>query len=139
MSAAAMPLRVFVVEDSPFVRERLVESLTVPGVVEVVGQAEGEAEAVAALRATPWDALVLDLELRQGNGFGVLKAIGRQRPQDAKVIVLTNYAVAPMRDASLALGADFVFDKLHDSRRVREVLAAMARRGRRRDGDGGNA
>lgn len=139
MAAAAMPIRVFLVEDSPFVRERLVESLTVPGTVEVIGQAEGEAEAVAALRATPWDALILDLELKQGNGFGVLKAIGRQRPRGAKVIVLTNYAVAPMRDASLALGADFVFDKMHDSRRVREVLAAMACREQRCDGGGGNA
>jgi len=129
MSGSA-PVRVFLVEDSPFVRERLIESLTLPGAVEVVGQATGEAEAVAALRATPWDALILDLELRQGNGFGVLKAIGPQRPRGAKVIVLTNYAVTPMREASLALGADFFFDKMRDSRRVREVLAAMADRGR---------
>lgn len=136
---SASPIRVFLVEDSPFVRERLVESLTVPGAVEVVGQAEGEAEAVEALRATPWDALILDLELRQGNGFGVLKAIGPRRPRGAKVIVLTNYAVAPMRDASLALGADFVFDKMRDSRRVREVLAAMAARGQPRDAGGCSA
>ncbi len=126
--AESSPVRVFLVEDSPFVRERLVESLTVVGAIEVVGQVEGEAEAVAALRSMPWDALILDLELRQGNGFGVLKAIGRQRPAGAKVIVLTNYAVKPMREASLALGADFVFDKMRESQRVREVLTAMAAR-----------
>jgi two-component system OmpR family response regulator len=120
------PLRVFVVEDSRFVRERLVESLTVPGVIEVIGQAEGEAEAIAALRAASWNALVLDLELKQGSGFGVLKAIGRQRPPGTRVFVLTNYAVAPMRDASLTLGADVVFDKMRDARRLRDALAALA-------------
>jgi DNA-binding NarL/FixJ family response regulator len=126
MSAAATPIRVFLVEDSPFVRERLAETLTAPGKVEVIGQADNETEAVAALRAAPWDALILDLELRQGSGFGVLKAIRQRRPPGAKVIVLTNYAVAPMRDASLALGADYVFDKMRDWRHVRDMLAAMA-------------
>jgi len=126
MSTIAAPVRVFVVEDSRFVRERLVESLSLSGRIEVIGQAEGEAEAIAALRSLPWDALVLDLELKQGNGFGVLRAIGRQRRPGARVFVMTNYAVAPMRDASLALGADFVFDKMRDSRRLREALAAMA-------------
>lgn len=124
--AASFPVRVFVVEDSPFVRERLIESLTVAGTVEVIGQAEGEAEAVAALRAVPWNALVLDLELKQGTGFGVLRAIAPCRPEGAKIIVLTNYAVKPMREASLALGADFVFDKMRETPRVREVLDAMA-------------
>lgn len=128
------PLRVFLVEDSPFVRERLIESLTVPGAIEVIGQAEGEAEAVAALSAGLWDALILDLELKQGNGFGVLKAIGPRRPRGATIIVLTNYAVAPMRDASLALGADYVFDKMRDGRRVRDVLARLASRAQQRDG-----
>lgn len=128
------PIRVFLVEDSPFVRERLVESLTIAGAVEVVGHAEGEAQAVAALRSTSWDALILDLELRQGNGFGVLKAIGRGRPAGTKVIVLTNYAVKPMREASIALGADFVFDKMRESQRVREVLNAMAPRAAGRPG-----
>lgn len=132
MTVDSPPLRVFVVEDSPLVRERLVESLTVPGAIEVIGQAEGEAEAIAALRATSWDALILDLELRQGSGFGVLKAIVPRRPQGAKVIVLTNHAVMPVREASLSLGADFVFDKMHDARQVREVLAAMASRQRPR-------
>jgi two-component system, OmpR family, response regulator len=126
--ASSSPIRVFLVEDSPFVRERLVESLTIAGAVEVVGQADSEAQAVAALRSTPWDALILDLELRQGNGFGVLRAIGQERPAGAKVIVLTNYAVEPMRRASVALGADFVFDKMRESQRVREVLNAMATR-----------
>jgi DNA-binding NarL/FixJ family response regulator len=125
--AGTAPVRVFLVEDSPIVRMRLVESLTVPGKVEVVGQADTEADAVAALRTTPWDALVLDLSLKQGTGLGVLKAIRPWRQPDTMVIVLTNYAATPMRQASLAQGADLVLDKMHELHRVRETLDALAR------------
>jgi DNA-binding NarL/FixJ family response regulator len=124
---APPPVRVFLVEDSPIVRMRLVESLTVPGKVEVVGQADTEADAVAALRTTPWDALILDLALKQGTGLGVLKAIRPWRPPGTKVIVLTNYAGTPMRQASLAQGADLVLDKMHEWHRVRDALDALAR------------
>jgi DNA-binding NarL/FixJ family response regulator len=121
------PVRVFLVEDSPIVRLRLAEALTSPGTIEVVGEADSEAEAVAALRSTPWNALILDLTLKQGSGLGVLKAIRPWRPPGAKIIVLTNYAATPMRQASLAQGADLVLDKMHESHQVREVLDAMAR------------
>jgi DNA-binding NarL/FixJ family response regulator len=121
------PVRVFLVEDSPIVRLRLAEALTTPGTIEVVGEADSEAEAVAALRSTPWNALILDLTLKQGSGLGVLKAIRPWRPPGAKIIVLTNYAATPMRQASLAQGADLVLDKMHESHQVREVLDAMAR------------
>jgi len=121
------PVRVFLVEDSPIVRLRLAEALTIPGTIEVVGEADSEAEAVAALRRTPWNALILDLTLKQGSGLGVLKAIRPWRPPGAKIIVLTNCAATPMRQASLAQGADLVLDKMHESHQVREVLDAMAR------------
>ena len=45
---------------------------------------------------------------------------------DAKVIVLTNYAFPQYRAKSLALGADFFFDKSREYHRVREVLEGIA-------------
>jgi two-component system, OmpR family, response regulator len=125
MSAPA-PLRVVLVEDSPIIRERLVESLTATGHVEVVGQADSERAAVAALASGEWDAVILDLQLKQGTGLGVLKALAPVRPAGAKVIVLTNYAIAQYRDRSLALGADYFFDKSREYDRVRSVLEELA-------------
>jgi len=130
------PVRVFLVEDSPIVRQRLVELLTVPGQVEVVGEADTEADAVAALRTAPWNALVLDLALKQGTGLGVLRAIRAWRPPASKVIVLTNYAATLMHHASLAQGADLVLDKMRESHRLREELAVLARQKRRPPADG---
>lgn len=125
MSSIA-PLRVFLVEDSPIIRERLVESLVSPGRVEVVGFADTEQSAIAALRAAPWDALVLDLHLKQGTGLGVLKAIAAGRSANSKVIVLTNYAIPQFRQRSIALGADYFFDKSREYYRVKSVLEDLA-------------
>jgi DNA-binding NarL/FixJ family response regulator len=120
------PLRVLLIEDSPLIRERLAESLATPGRVEIIGQADSEQAAIGLLAAAPWDVMVLDLQLRHGTGLGVLRALTSRRPANAKVIVLTNYAFPQYRAKSLALGADFFFDKAREYHRVREVLDSLA-------------
>jgi two-component system, OmpR family, response regulator len=120
--AGDSPLRVLLVEDSPLIRERLAESIAEPGRIEIVGQADSEQTAIGMLGAAPWDAMVLDLQLRHGTGLGVLRALISRRPPGVKVIVLTNYAFPQYRAKSLALGADYFFDKAREYHRVREVL-----------------
>jgi DNA-binding NarL/FixJ family response regulator len=123
-------LRVVIVEDSAIIRARLSETLGEIPNVEIVGQAETEAEALALLRQGDWDAAVLDLQLKQGTGLGVLKVLGKAtRPPHAKIIVFTNYAFPQYRDRSMLLGADFFFDKAREFHRVREVLADLANGG----------
>jgi DNA-binding NarL/FixJ family response regulator len=119
------PLRVLLVEDSPLIRERLAESISDPGRIEIVGQADSEQAAIGMLGAH-WDAMVLDLQLRHGTGLGVLRALISRRPPNVKVIVLTNYAFPQYRAKSMALGADFFFDKAREYHRVREVLDDLA-------------
>ena len=92
-----MSLRVFLVEDNPMIRERLIESLTATGAIDVVGHADTEWQAVEALSDGSWDAVLLDLQLKQGTGLGVLRAIGPSRPLGAKIVVLTTYAIPPYR------------------------------------------
>jgi two-component system OmpR family response regulator len=118
-------VRVFIVEDSPVIRERLTESLSSPGRIDVVGYAESEANAVAALQAGDWDAVILDLQLKEGNGLRVLKALRAAR-EGKLIIVLTNYAFPQYRARSEQLGADYFFDKSREYHRVREVLEQRA-------------
>src|SRR5258706_2813669 len=120
-------LRVVIVEDSAMIRARLAETLAEIPKLEIVGQAETEAEAVSLLRQGGWDATILDLQLKKGTGLGVLKAIAQgNRPAEAKVIVFTNFAFPQYKERSLMLGADFFFDKSREFHRVREVLAELA-------------
>ena len=123
----AAKLRVVIVEDSAIVRARLAESLAEISKVEIVGQAETEADALTLLRQAQWDAAVVDLQLRQGTGLGVLKALGQElRPSNTTVIVLTDYAHPQYRDRSLSLGADYFFDKASEFHRALAVLKQLA-------------
>lgn len=123
------PLRVLIVEDSKRLREQLGESIFSPGRIEVVGYAETEAEALELLAHAPCDVVVLDLQLRQGNGLAVLKAL-RATParESVTVIVLTNFAFPHFRDRSLKLGANYFFDKAKEYDRVRDVLEELVAR-----------
>jgi DNA-binding NarL/FixJ family response regulator len=119
--------RVVIVEDSAIIRARLSETLTEIPNVEIVAQAETESDALAILRQGRWDAAVLDLQLKHGTGLGVLKVLRQgARPDHAKVIVFTNYAFPQYRERSLALGADYFFDKAREFDRVRQVVAELA-------------
>ena len=123
--SAQMSLRnlsVLLVEDSRVLAERLRETLlSVPG-VQLAGTVDSEADAVAALQRHPVDVLLLDLHLRQGTGFGVLRAIPSDQAKKLVVIVLTNYDLAEYRRASAALGARHFLDKLRDFDRLPSLL-----------------
>ena len=120
-------LRVVIVEDSAIIRARLSEALSEIPNVAIVGQVETEADALAILAQAKWDAAVLDLQLKQGTGLGVLKSLARgTRPANTKIIVFTNYAFPQYRDRSMLLGADYFFDKSREFHRVREVLLTLA-------------
>ena len=115
-------LSVLLVEDSRVLAERLRETLlSVPG-VQLAGTVDSEAEAVAALQRQPVDVVLLDLHLRQGTGFGVLRAIPSDQVRKTVVIVLTNYDLAEYRRAAAALGARHFLDKLRDFERLPTLL-----------------
>jgi DNA-binding NarL/FixJ family response regulator len=122
-------LSVLLVEDSRVLAERLRETLlSVPG-VQLLGTVDSEAEAVAALQRHPVDVLLLDLHLRQGTGFGVLRAIPTDQAKKVVVIVLTNYDLAEYRRAAAALGARYFLDKLRDFDRLPSLLQQIGDEG----------
>jgi two-component system OmpR family response regulator len=115
-------LSVLLVEDSRVLAERLRETLlSVPG-VQLAGTVDSEADAVAVLQRQPVDVVLLDLHLRQGTGFGVLRAIPNDQVRKTVVIVLTNYDLAEYRRAAAALGARHFLDKLRDFERLPILL-----------------
>jgi DNA-binding NarL/FixJ family response regulator len=108
-------LKVFLVEDSPVIRQNLVGALEEMAPVTVVGHAESAAAATALLsgQPPPCDLAIVDVFLRAGIGLDVLRALREQHSPVARV-VLTNYATPDIRSQCLALRADRVFDKSGD-------------------------
>ena len=127
-------LRIFLVEDSAMLRDRLSEAIATWGAVRMVGHAETEAAADAALRAGDWDVLILDLQLLQGTGLGVLRNLRAYRKPGTSVIVLTNYAIPSYRARSMELGADYFFDKTKDFSKIKEVFSELAEKKRAASG-----
>jgi DNA-binding NarL/FixJ family response regulator len=117
------PQAVYLVEDSPLVRERLLEMLgAVPG-ARVVGMAAGADEAIRDILAKRPDIVVLDIRLAQGSGFDVLRALRARAPR-IDVYMLSGFDSDPYRRLALQLGARDFFDKAIDFGRVRDIVAA---------------
>lgn len=122
---AQKPLQALVVEDSPAIAERLVEMLNIPGRVEVVATATTEAEAVAACVGRVFDIAVVDLQLAQGTGFGVIRRLRADAGRHTTIVVLTNHAVPALKIASFEAGADHFLDKSKDFPAVPRVVEEL--------------
>ena len=68
---------------------------------------------VLQVQAPAVDLAVVDLFLRQGHGFGVLRRCRRNKPHQ-KAVVLSNYSREPVPDYAREAGADAFFDKSFD-------------------------
>jgi DNA-binding NarL/FixJ family response regulator len=120
-----IPLRVLLVEDSALLVQRISELVNALPFVRLAGNVNSEAAAIERLDAGGIDAVILDLQLHTGTGFGVLKAL-RKRDAMPPVIVFTNFAIAAYRDSALALGAAHFLDKSRDYDQLPSVLQEMS-------------
>lgn len=121
-SSAVTPLKVFLVEDSQALTERLVQAITVLSGVELVGATDSEAVAIAVGKDV--DVIVLDLHLKQGTGFGVMRALATAQNKPI-IIVLTNFDASEYKNAALAYGADHFLDKARDFARLPVLLTEI--------------
>jgi DNA-binding NarL/FixJ family response regulator len=120
------PLKVYIVEDSPVLRERVIESLNESGNSCIVGLADTEDAAVDGIVDAAPDAVVLDIQLREGNGLNVLRRLRNidmeHRPL---VIILTNYNYPEFRYRAMTAGTDYFFDKATELHRVAEIIGSL--------------
>jgi DNA-binding NarL/FixJ family response regulator len=116
-------LRILLVEDSELLAERLREVLGQICGVEVVGTVVDERAAVDMARERAIDVLILDLQLKQGTGFGVVRSLGPNRPA---IIVFTNYALPEYRRRAEQLGVEYFLNKSLDFERLPDVIKTLA-------------
>ena len=114
-------LRVLLVEDSKVLTERLTEAIRQIPEVELIGTVDTEAGALAVVKRDTVDVIILDLHLKQGTGFGVMRALATTHLKP-RIIVLTNYDLPEYKNAAIALGATHFLDKARDYGRLPEVL-----------------
>jgi two-component system, OmpR family, response regulator len=121
-------LSVLLVEDSRLLTDRLREAiLSVPG-TQLAGAVDSESDAVATLQRMPVDVVLLDIHLRHGTGFGVLRALADGQFKNVVAIVLTNHDLGEYRRAAAELGARHFLDKMRDFDRLPALLQQIGTR-----------
>jgi two-component system OmpR family response regulator len=123
-SPSASSIKILLVEDSKVLAERLSEAIAQVAGVNLIGTTDTEGVAIAVAIKEDVDVIVLDLHLKQGTGFGVMRALATLQRKPT-VIVLTNFGLPEYEKASLAFGAALFLDKARDFARLPELLAKI--------------
>lgn len=126
-------MKVFVVEDSPAVRERLLELVGEVEDTEIVGEASTFDQAVAGITRTRPDVAILDIKLADDRGTGI-DVLNQVRPvlPAMKTIVMSNFATPQHMKASADAGADYFLDKTAEFDRIAGILIELQGAGRAR-------
>lgn len=103
-------MKVFLVDDSAVIRQRLKRMIADVQEIEVTGEAGDANEATRAILQNKPDVVLLDIHLLGGSGIDVLQSVKKDQPAPA-VIVLTNYPYPQYRQKCLEAGADYFFVK----------------------------
>jgi DNA-binding NarL/FixJ family response regulator len=103
-------IRIAIVEDQRIVREAIAALLAREADFAVVGEAATAPEGIAlAVRERP-DVLILDINLPQGSGVEVARAVREQAPE-VKIVALSVHNNAPFVHTMLRAGAVGYIDK----------------------------
>ncbi len=110
-------MNLLIVDDSDFIRERLVAIFEDSEKIGVVYQARNSYEAIEQLNAFSPEMVLLDIRIPGDNGIKVLEKFKKLRPE-TWIIMLTNYPYEQYRKRCLELGADYFFEKSEDMNEI---------------------
>ncbi|MFP5356481.1 MAG: LytR/AlgR family response regulator transcription factor [Gemmatimonadota bacterium] len=89
-----MPIRVLVVDDEPIARRRVRRMLRLEPDVDVIDEVGSGNEAIAAIKKERPDLVLLDVQMPDVDGFGVVDALGAEEmPPTIFVTAFNEYAV----------------------------------------------
>ncbi len=119
-------VRLFLLDDHEVVRRGVRELLEAEPDMQVVGEAETAAQALARIPAVAPDVAVLDVRLPDGDGVEICREI-RSRQPDTVCLVLTSFADDDaLLAAVLAGAAGFVLKQVRGADLVSQVRRAAA-------------
>nr|WP_315593424.1 response regulator [uncultured Cupriavidus sp.] len=119
-------LRVLLIEDSEVLRGMLLEYLTAFPFVESVDWADTESMAVGLAGRGHYDVVIVDLQLRQGNGINVLREMQKHSVPGLRIVYTNHAQVSMYRRQCTDAGADYFFDKSLELEQVFRVIEDYA-------------
>lgn len=121
-------MRIVLVEDDATIHAELAHALATGTGSSIVAVCESSSSAMAWLKENPagWDLAIVDMFLREGHGFDVLKQCRRVLPQQ-RAVMFSNYSRDPAERQARAAGADRFFDKARDFDELIRYCRTLAR------------
>ena len=93
--------------------------------IEIIGEAVDSAGAVKLYETLNPDIIILDIDLKDGNGIEVLTRIKNNSPSPT-TIMFTNYSNSAYQKAAKRLGADYFFDKTNDVEKLVNTVMELS-------------
>lgn len=116
-----MATRVLIVDDHPATREGLAVRISSQKDFEVCGEAGDMAEALKLLDSSRPDVIVVDVQLKKGDGLDLVKRI-LARNASARILVWSVYSDKIYAERALNAGALGYINKEHSTDRVVEAI-----------------
>lgn len=125
MTAVSSHIRTMVVDNSPRFLRAACSFLSQYKIVEVIATANCGSEALQAVDTLRPDLILMDFHMPFLNGLETMAEI-RSRFPATRIIIVTGYDSAELRQASLESGALAFIPKLYVSRELPHLLAKIA-------------
>lgn len=116
-----MATRVLIVDDHPAVCEGLAVRISAQPDLEVCGHAPDLAEAMALVKAFRPDVVVIDIQLKTGNGLELVERI-KAHDSSIRMLVWSMYPDALYAQRALHAGALGYINKEHTTGRIVEAI-----------------
>jgi len=116
-----MGTRVLIVDDHPAVREGLAVRIGSQPDMEVCGQADDVAGAIELIRADRPDVVVVDIQLRTGDGLDLVKRI-KSHDESIRTLVWSMYPDSLYAQRALHAGALGYINKEHTTGRIVDAI-----------------
>lgn len=119
-------LRIFLVEDVPAVRDLIVSGLADVEGISWCGFSDSENDAIEQLKHNENDILIVDIELRQGNGMNLLRRLMQDNLHASSLkIVFSNNVCDAYRRVGAQYGVRYFFDKSFELPQLHALLKQL--------------
>lgn len=122
--ATSAKAKILIVDDHPVVREGLAMHLAAQPDLEVCGEAEDLAGALALVASARPDLAIIDISLKNSNGINLIRRIKDRHPE-VRILVWSMYPESLYAERALRAGAQGYLNKGQATHHVLEAVRAI--------------
>jgi DNA-binding NarL/FixJ family response regulator len=123
---ASSKARILIADDHPVVREGLAMHLSMQPDLEVCGEAEDLAGALALVESARPDVAIIDISLKNSNGIELIRRL-KERHDELRILVWSMYPENLYAERALRAGAQGYMNKGQATRNVLDAIRAILR------------